>query len=73
MSLSIRADTNYFHVGKIPGELYVAAAQIYVEDEDNPGNFIIEEQPAYTEHVSESLKEATWRSFGVYVGLKYSF
>lgn len=73
MALSIRADTNYFHVGKIPGELYVAATTIYVEDEDNPGNFIIEEQPAYTEHVSESLKEATWRSFGVYVGLKYSF
>lgn len=73
MQLSLKADTNYFHIGKIPGELYVAAQTVYYEDENNPGNFIAETIPAYTEHVSESLKEATWRSFGLHIGLKYSF
>lgn len=73
MQLSLKADTNYFHIGKIPGELYVAESVAYIEDPNNPGNFIIEKIPAYTEHVSESLKEATWQSFGLHVGLKYSF
>ena len=73
MQLSLKADTNYFHIGKIPGKLYVAATTIYYEDENNPGSWIVEEQPAYTEHVSESLKEATWQSFGLHLGLKYSF
>ena len=73
MQISLKADTNYFHVGKIPGELYVAKSVIYYEDENNPGNWIAEEQPAYTEHVSESLKEANWKSFGLHLGLKYSF
>jgi len=73
MQLSLKADTNYFHVGKIPGELYVAEQVRYYEDEANPGNWITETIPAYTEHVSDSLKEATWRSFGLHIGLKYSF
>ena len=73
MQLSLKADTNYFHIGKIPGELYIAESTIYYEDENNPGNFIAETIPAYTEHVSDSLKEATWRSFGLHLGLKYSF
>ena len=73
MQLSLKADTNYFHIGKIPGELYVASTTVYYEDENNPGSWIVEEQPAYTEHVSESLKEATWQSFGLHLGLKYSF
>ena len=73
MQLSLKVDTNYFHVGKIPGELYVAEAYVYTEDPENPGNFIIEKQPAYTEYVSESLREATWQSFGLHLGLKYSF
>jgi len=73
MQLSLKADTNYFHIGKIPGELYVAESVIYYEDEANPGNWIAETVPAYTEHISESLKEGTWRSFGLYLGLKYSF
>ncbi len=73
LQLSLKADTNYFHVGKIPGELYIAAQTIYYEDEENPGNWITETIPAYTEHVSDSLKEATWKSFGLHIGLKYSF
>ena len=73
MALTLKADTNYFHVGKISGELYVASYTMYYEDENNPGNFIAETVPAYTEYVSEALKEATWRSFGLHLGLKYSF
>lgn len=73
MQLTLKADTDYFHIGKIPGELYVAESVIYYEDEANPGNWIAETVPAYTEHISESLKEGTWRSFGLYLGLKYSF
>lgn len=73
LQLSLKADTNYFHVGKIPGELYVAESVVYYEDPNNPGNWIAETQSAYTEHVSDSLKEATWKSFGLYLGLKYSF
>ena len=73
IQLSLKADTNYFHIGNIPGELYVAETQVYTEDPANPGSFIIETIPAYTEIVPESLKEATWQSFSVYVGLKYAF
>lgn len=73
MQLSLKADTNYFHIGNIPGELYVAESYAYIEDPNNPGSFIIEKQAAYTEHISQSLKEATWQSFGLHLGLKYSF
>ncbi len=73
MQLSLKADTNYFHVGKIPGKLYVAEQVFYTEDPNNPGNFIIETQPAHTEYVSNSLEKATWQSFGLHLGLKYSF
>jgi hypothetical protein len=73
IALSVKADTDYFHIGKIPGELYVAEQTVYVEDEDNPGNYTIVTYPAYTEYVSESLSKATWRSFGLHIGLKYSF
>jgi len=73
MALSLKADTDYFHIGKIPGELYVAEETVFVEDEENPGNYLIVTYPAYTEHISESLSKATWRSFGLRIGLKYSF
>ena len=73
MALSLKADMDYFHVGKIPGELYIAEASYFVEDEENPGNYIIITEDPYTEYVSESLREATWRSFGFHIGLKYSF
>ena len=73
MQISLKADTNYFHVGKISGELYVAKSVVYYEDELNPGNWYAEEIPAYTEHVNEALKDANWRSFGLHLGLTYSF
>ena len=73
MQLSLKADTNYFHIGKIPGKLYWAEETVYYEDKNNPGNWIAETRPAYTQHISDSLKEATWQSFGLHLGLKYSF
>lgn len=73
LQLSLTANTDYFHIGQIPGELYVAPITIYTEDPNNPGSFIVETQPAYTEYVSESLKYATWQSFSFRIGLKYSF
>jgi hypothetical protein len=71
LQLAVRADTNCFHVGEIPGELYIAGSYQYVEQED--GTIIIEETAPYTEYVSNSLKRATWQSFGLHLGVKYSF
>ena len=71
LQLSLKADTNYFHIGKIPGELYVASSTVYYIDEE--GNITVETEAPYTEYISESLKEATWQSFGLHLGLKYSF
>ena len=73
LQLSLKADTNYFHIGKIPGELYIAESYVFIEDTNNPGNYYVDKQSAYTEHVSDSLKEANWQSFGLHLGLKYSF
>lgn len=79
LQLALKVDTNYFHVGKIPGELYVAAYSQFAIDAngdyilDDYGNPIIETIPAHTEHVSNSLDHATWQSFGLHLGLKYSF
>ena len=73
MAVSLKADMDYFHVGKIPGELYIAETSIFVEDENNPGNYTVVTQAPYTEYIPESLKEATWRSFGLHIGLKYAF
>ena len=79
VQLAIRADTNCFHVGEIPGELYVAGSYDYVYNDDGTiqtddnGNPLIQEIAPYTEYVSNSLKKATWQSFGLYIGVKYSF
>ena len=92
LRLSLKIDTNYFHVGKIPGELYVAEYSQYVIDEngqyvmvpeyeyDADGKVIatyyvplLEQVPAHTEKVSDSLKRAVWQSFGLHVGFKYAF
>lgn len=79
VQLAIKADTNTFHVGKIPGELYVAEySQFLVDDNgqyilDDFGLPILETVPAHTEHVSNSLKRATWQSFGLHVGIKFAF
>ena len=87
VQLSLKVDTNLFHVGKIPGELYVAEYSQYVIDEN--GQYVtqtiiaedgtkyeiplLETVPAHTEKVADSLKRATWQSFGLHLGIKYSF
>lgn len=79
LQLAIRADTNCFHVGQIPGELYVAGSYDYVYNDDgtiktdDQGNPMIETIAPYIEYVSNSLKRATWQSFGLHIGVKYSF
>ncbi len=87
LQLALKVDTNLFHVGKIPGELYIAEYSQYVIDEngqyvmeevfDESGNVyyvpLLETVPAHTEKVSDSLKRATWQSFGLHLGFKYSF
>jgi hypothetical protein len=86
LRLSIKADTNLFHVGKIPGELYIAAYKDYVIGPDGQYKTeevevngviylvpVLEEIPAHTEKVTDSLKHATWQSFSLHVGFKYSF
>lgn len=73
LQLSLKVDTNCFHVGKIAGELYIAERTyfLYVLDADN--HPILETTPAHTEEISDSLKHATWQSFGLHLGVKYSF
>lgn len=79
LQLAIKADTNYFRVGNIGGELYVAEYRDWAYNDDGSiktdvnGNPYIVETPAYTEYVSDSLKNAVWRSFGLSLGLKFSF
>ena len=89
LTLSLKADMTYFHIGKIGGKLFVAGYQYYATDED--GNILYTDsnnngiygdtgdapqlltQDAYTENVSESLRNATWQSFGLHLGVTYSF
>ncbi|MDE6250208.1 MAG: hypothetical protein K2M34_01050 [Alphaproteobacteria bacterium] len=79
MQLALKVDTNLFHVGNIPGKLYLAEYWQYQIGDD--GNYvtdtnglpILEMVPATTLDVSNSLKEATWQSFGLHLGIKYSF
>lgn len=79
MQLSLKVDTNAFHVGEIPGKLYQAEYVQYQLDEkgqyvtDEEGWPILENIPASTVDVSKSLKEADWQSFGLHLGIKYSF
>ncbi len=83
LQLSLRVDTNCFHVGNIGGELYIAEyTQVATDENGDPiitedanGNlyFDLVTIPGYTEKVSDSLERATWQSFGLHIGLKYAF
>ena len=79
LGLAVKVDMNTFHVGNIPGELYVASYSEFLLDEngqyvlDDNGLPILETTPAHTEYVSDSLEHATWRSFGIQLNLKYAF
>ncbi|MDR1361076.1 MAG: hypothetical protein LBJ18_02075 [Rickettsiales bacterium] len=80
MQLALKVDTDYFYVGKIGGELYVASYTDYALDQD--GYYIDANQdgipdlitvPAHTEKIRDSLKSAVWQSFGLHLGIKYAF
>jgi hypothetical protein len=94
--LSLKVDLKTFHVGNIPGQLYIAGHTDYVYDEngqlifhevidpatglpivDSSGQPLLypetEDVPAHTEYISDSLKHATWQSFGVHLNLKFAF
>ena len=79
IELSVAVDTNAFHVGKISGELYVAAYRQYEIGEngkyklDSNGMPLYTDIPAHTESIEDSLKSADWQSFGLRFSAKYSF
>ena len=83
LQLTLKADTNLFHVGNIPGKLYIATYTDFLYDEEGQlvlqegedGNYypILETVTAHTENVSNSLKEATWQSFSLQLGFKFAF
>lgn len=79
IQLTLKADTDYFNVGKIGGELYVAEYTTWALNTD--GSYALDENglpylvttAAHTQKVSDSLKSASWMSFGLHVGLKVAF
>ena len=79
MQLAIKVDTDLFYVGNIGGELYLAEYTSWLVDEngyyilDDNGLPILETVPAETVYISDQLDHATWQSFGLHIGLKYSF
>ncbi len=79
MQLSVRVDTNFFHVGEISGKLFVAESTNFTVDEfgnillDSNGFPILETTPAYTLDIADSLDTADWQSFGLHLGIKYIF
>ncbi len=79
MQLAIKVDTDLFYVGNIGGELYLAEYTSWLVDEngyyilDDNGLPILETVPAQTVYISDQLEHATWQSFGLHIGLKYSF
>jgi hypothetical protein len=94
LNLSLKVDTNLYHVGGIPGELYVAGYTDYeyyddgatVVWRDNGGTGAVCAQGSsntclpslvtidpHTEYIADSLKYAQWQSFGLHIGVKYSF
>ncbi|MCL1892405.1 MAG: hypothetical protein FWF97_03930 [Alphaproteobacteria bacterium] len=91
LQLALKVDMNFFHVGKIGGDLFVASYTGYAMTDD--GQFIyqtpdglacdphfaancyplLETVEAHTVHIPDSLKYANWQSFGLHLGVKYSF
>jgi len=84
VQVSLKASTEYFSIGNIGGELYVAGRSYLALDEegkpivetDMSSGFqvpiLITEGP-YTEKITDSLKSAVWQSFGLHLGVKYAF
>ncbi len=79
LQLALRVDTDYFYVGNISGQLYVAEYTTFLVDEY--GQYVLDENdlpiletiPAHTEEIANSLKNAYWQSFGLHLGFKYAF
>ena len=79
LQLALKVDTNVFHVGNIPGKLYIAEYTEFAMDDE--GQYLLDDYglpylitvPAHTEYVSNSLKHATWQSFGLHLGIKFAF
>ncbi|MCL2737723.1 MAG: hypothetical protein FWE17_02585, partial [Alphaproteobacteria bacterium] len=80
LQISLRADTSFFNVGNISGQLFVAGYQMYVIDPetgwyilDNNGFPLLQVVEPHTVKISDSLKYARWQSFGLSLSLRYSF
>ncbi len=87
VQLSLKVDTNMYHVGKVGGELYVAEYSTFQVDEygqyvydiitNSAGQEIyvpvLVTVPAHTEKYEDQLKYANWQSFGISLGVKYAF
>lgn len=79
LQLALKVDTRYLYVGNIPGKLYIAEYTTYVMDDagqyvlDTNGLPILKTISAHTEDISNSLKNASWQSFGLHLGMKYAF
>jgi hypothetical protein len=80
LHLNIKADTEYYYVGAIPGTLFVNKYSTYIIDDygqyvvdPNTGYPVLETVAAHSEHIPDSLRYARWQSFGLNIGLKYTF
>jgi len=85
LKLSLRVDTNFFRVGQIGGELFLAGFPTYRTNEDgsiwfNPdpnspsyGLPQVINVPPQTLRLSDALKYAQWQSFGLRLGITYLF
>jgi hypothetical protein len=78
--LALKADMDHFHIGEVPGTLFVAEYTSYVIDEYGQyvidpitGYPVIETIEAHSETVQESLRSADWTSFGINLSVKYKF
>ncbi|MDR1027739.1 MAG: hypothetical protein LBL46_04970 [Rickettsiales bacterium] len=85
LELSVKGSLEYFHIGKVGGDLYVAGYNYYrmnddgtyaLQDTDGDGvgdTPILDYQEPYTEKISDSLRNAIWQSYGLHFGVKYAF
>ncbi len=79
-SLSLKGNMDYYKIGKIGGELYVAGGDYFVIDEN--GQYLDEDDDGLpdtvhvaeqTEKIEDALKSAVWQSFGIHLGVKAVF
>jgi hypothetical protein len=79
LEFTLMASMDYFHVGQIPGDLFVAGYHYFITNEfnevlvDENGQPLTGWQPPFTERISDALLHATWQSFGLHLGVRYAF